>query len=161
MSKLFLRIYDEHFTWNLRKRRKTTANHWGNTVTVATCVCKCLHHRLSHVVHVHWRGVQKQFPWLMSKQMWTKYKVIAHERRLSLKKSNNHKSQIHFIFLEKKNVYRNILQHYHSVNPIALKRMKAGTVSFITSASTESHCPQNHNCTKDKLSNQHKNYRDC
>ena len=38
MSKLFLRIYDEHFTWNLRKRRKTAANQWGNTVTVATCL---------------------------------------------------------------------------------------------------------------------------
>ena len=74
MSKLFLRKYDEHFTWTLRKRHKTTANQWGNTVSVATCVCKCLHHWLSHVLNVYLRRAQKQFPWLMSKQMWTKYK---------------------------------------------------------------------------------------
>ena len=73
----FLIKYDEHFTCNLRKRRKTTANQWGKTVTVATCVCKCLHHWLLYILNVHLRGAQKQFPWLMSvmnKQMWTKYK---------------------------------------------------------------------------------------
>ena len=78
MSKLFLIKYDEHFTWNVRKRHKTTANQRGNTVTAATCVCKlCLHHWLSYVLNVHFRGALKQFPWLMSvmnKQMWTKYK---------------------------------------------------------------------------------------
>ena len=74
MSKLFLVKYDEHFTWNLRKRRKTTANQWGITMTVATCVCKCLHRRLSHALNVHLRGAQKQFPFLMNKQIWTKYK---------------------------------------------------------------------------------------
>ena len=74
MSKLFLIKYDEHFTWNVRKRRKTTANQWAITVTAATCVCKCSHHWLSYVLNVHWRGAQKQFPGLMSKQMWTKYK---------------------------------------------------------------------------------------
>ena len=79
MSKLFLVKYDEHFTWNLRKRCKTTANQWGNTVTVATCVCKCLHRRLSHILNVHLRGAQKRFPWLMSKQMWTKYKQSIRE----------------------------------------------------------------------------------
>ena len=68
MSKLFLRKYDEHFTWNLRKRCKTTVNQWRNTVTVATCVCKCLHRRLSHILNVHLRGIQKQFPWGMSKE---------------------------------------------------------------------------------------------
>ena len=74
MSKLFLIKYDEHFTWNLR--HIITANQWGNTVTVATCVCKCLHQWLSYVLNVHLRGAQKQFPIprLMNKQMWTKYK---------------------------------------------------------------------------------------
>ena len=75
MSKLFLIKYDEHFTWNLRKRCKRTVNQWGNTVTAATCVSKCLHHWLLYILNVHLRGAQKQFPWLMSKQMWTKYRL--------------------------------------------------------------------------------------
>ena len=106
MSKLFLRIYDEHFTWNLRKRCKTTVNQWGNTVTVATCVCKCLQHRLSHILNVHLRGAQKQFPWLMSKQMWTKYKVS--EKTFITEKCQSQVTNLFHIFRKGKCVQEDI-----------------------------------------------------
>ena len=112
MSKLFLRIYDQHFTWNLRKRHKTTANQWGNTVTVATCFCKCLHHRLSHVLNLYTRGAKKQFPWLMNKKMWTMYKqsYCTSEKTFTEEKCQSQVTNSFHIFRKKKKKY--VREHF-------------------------------------------------
>ena len=60
--------------WKLKEKTQNNSKSMREHWTAATCVCKCLHHRLSHVLNVHLRGAQKQFPRLMGKQMWTKCK---------------------------------------------------------------------------------------